>query len=93
MHEAVQQMEQRQVETPGSAGMPQGLDLHHEEDFLKKRSHQVPLIFTDPLFAPDMANAMYKVLKPPVLSKASPFAGGTKVTFASTQPEYDGQEP
>ena len=36
IREAVLQMEQRKVETPGSAGLPQGLDLHHEEDFLEK---------------------------------------------------------
>ena len=36
MHEAVLQMEQREVETPGSARLPQCLDLHYEEDFLEK---------------------------------------------------------
>ena len=36
MHEAILQIEQREVETPGSAGLPQCLDLHYEEDFLKK---------------------------------------------------------
>ena len=86
-------MEQRKVETPGSTGLPQSLDLHHEEDFLEKRSHQVPAVFLDPLFVPDMANAVYQVLKPPVLSKASPFAGGSKVPSTSTQPDDDGPEP
>ena len=38
MHEAVLWMEQREVETPGSAGLPQCLDLHYEEDFLKSMS-------------------------------------------------------
>ena len=36
MHEAILQIEQREVETPGSAGLPQCLDLYYEEDFLKK---------------------------------------------------------
>ena len=36
MCEAILQMEQREVETPGSARLPQCLDLHYEEDFLKK---------------------------------------------------------
>ena len=93
MHEAVLQMEQREVETPGSAGLPQCLDLHYEEDFLKKQSHQVPAVFSDPFFIPSMANAVYKAFKPPVLPKASPFAGGCKVPSASSQPEDGGPEP
>ena len=93
MHEAVLQTEQREVETPGSAGLPQCLDLHYEEDFLKKQSHQVPAVFSDPLFIPSMANAVYKAFKPPVLPKASPFAGGYKVPSASSQPDDGGPEP
>ena len=93
MHEAVLQMEQREVETPGSARLPQCLDLHYEEDFLEKRSHQVPAVFSDPLFIPSMANAMYKAFKPPVLPKASPFAGGCKVPSISSQPEDGGPKP
>ena len=91
--EVVLQMEQREVETPGSAGLPQCLDLHYEEDFLKKRSHQVPAVFSDPLFVPSMANAVYKAFKPPVLPKTSPFAGGCKVPSTSSQPEDGGPEP
>ena len=93
MCEAVLQMEQREVETPGSAGLPQCLDLHYEEDFLKKRSHQGPVVFLDPLFIPNMANAVYKAFKPPVLPKASRFAGGCKVPSVSSQPEDGGPEP
>ena len=91
--DVVLQMEQREVETPGSAGLPQCLDLHYEEDFLKKRSHQVPAVFSDLLFVPSMANAVYKAFKPPVLPKASPFEGGCKVPSASSQPEDGGPEP
>ena len=36
MCEAISQIEQREVETPGAAGLPHCLDLHYEEDFLKK---------------------------------------------------------
>ena len=36
MCEAISQIEQRKVETPGTAGLPQCLDLRYEEDFLKK---------------------------------------------------------
>ena len=36
MCKAISQIEQREVETPGTAGLPQCLDLRYEEDFLKK---------------------------------------------------------
>ena len=73
---AVQKMEKRQVrlETSGSSGMPSGLHLNYEEDFLNHRSHQVPGVFTDPLFLPNMVNSVYKLVIPPVLSGAPPFA-------------------
>ena len=93
MHEVILQMEQREVETPGSAGLPQCLDLHYEEDFLEKQSHQVPAVFSDPLFIPSMANVVYKAFKPPVLPKASSSTGGCKVPSISSQPEDGGPEP
>ena len=91
--EAILQMEQREVETPGSAGLPQCLNLHYEEDFLKKQSHQVPAVFSDPLFVPSMANAVYKAFRPPVLPKASPSTSGCQVPSVSSQPEDSGPEP
>ena len=54
--------------------MPSGLHLNYEEDFLNYRSHQVPAVFTDPLFLPNMVNSVYKLVMPPVLSGAPPFA-------------------
>ena len=36
VHEAISQIEQKEVEAPGTVGLPQCLDLHYEEDFLKK---------------------------------------------------------
>ena len=54
--------------------MPSGLHLNYEEDFLNYRSHQVPGVFTDPLFLPNMVNSVYKLVMPPVLSGAPPFA-------------------
>ena len=73
--DAVQKMEKRQVrlETSGSSGMPSGLYLNYEEDFLNYRSHQVPGVFTDPLFLPNMVNSVYKLVIPPVLSGTPPF--------------------
>ena len=73
---AVQKMEKRQVrlETSGSSGMPSGLHFNYEEDFLNCRSQQVPGVFTDPLFLPNMVNSVYKLVIPPILSGAPPFA-------------------
>ena len=93
VHEAISQLEQREVEIPGSAGLPQCLDLCYEKDFLKKQSHQVPTVFSDPLFIPNMANAVYKVFKPPVVLKTFPSTSGRKVPSISSQPEDGGPEP
>ena len=73
--DAVQKMEKRQVRlgTSGSSGMPPGLHLNYEEDFLNCRSHQVPGVFTDPLFLPNIVNSVYKLVRPPVLAEAPPF--------------------
>ena len=54
--------------------MPSGLHLNYEEDFLNYQSHQVPRVFTDPLFLPNMVNSVYKLVMPLVLSGAPPFA-------------------
>ena len=86
-------MEHREVETPGTTGLAQCLDLHYEEDFLEKRSHQVPVVFSDPLFVSNMANAIYEEFKPPVLPKASPFTGGCRVPSTLSQPEDGGPKP
>ena len=73
--DAVQAMEQRQVrlETSGPSGMPTGLHLNYEEDFLNCQSHQVSGVFTDPSFLPNMVNSVYKLVRPPVLAEAPPF--------------------
>ena len=78
------QTEPRKVETSESVGLPECLNLHYETDFLEKQSHQVPTVFSDLLFVPSMANAVYQSFKPPVLSKALPFAGGSKASSTPT---------
>ena len=59
--------------TSGFSGIPSGLHLNYEEDFLNYRSQQVPTVFTDPMFLPNMVNSVYKLVMPPVLSGAPPF--------------------
>ena len=77
--DAVQRMEKRWVRlgTSESSGMPPGLHLNYEEDFLSYQSHQVPGVFTDPLFLPNMVNSVYKLVGPPVLAEALPFTAAT----------------
>ena len=90
MHEAISQVEQKEVEAPGAVGLPQCLDLRYEEDFLEKQRHQIPPIFSDPLFIPHMAKVVFKVVKPPVVLKALPSASSRKVPSAPNQPEDSG---
>ena len=92
MHEAISQIEQKEVEAPEAVGLPPGLDLHYEEDFLKKQRHQIPPIFSDPLFIPNMAKMVFKVVKPLVMLKALPSASSHEVLFAPHQPEDGGPE-
>ena len=92
MCEAISWIEQKEVEALGTVGLPQCLDLHYEEDFLEKRRHQIPLIFLDPLFIPNMAKAVFKVVKPPVVMKALPSASSHEVLSAPNQPEDGGPE-
>ena len=90
VREAILRIEQKEVEAPGVVGLPQGLDLRYEEDFLEKRRHQVPPIFSGPLFIPNMAKAVFKVVKPPVVLKALPSASSCEVPSAPNQPEDGG---
>ena len=93
MHEAILWIEQKEVEAPGAVGLPQCLDLRYEEDFLKTRRHQIPPIFLDPLFILNMAKAVFKVVKPPVVMKALPSANSHEVPSTPNQPEDDGPKP
>ena len=92
MHEAISQIEQKDVEAPEAVGLPPNLDLHYEEGFLKKQRHLIPPIFSDPLFIPKMAKAVFKVVKPLVVSKALPSASSREASSAPTQPEGGGPE-
>ena len=92
VHEAILQIEQKEVEAPGAVGLPQCLDLHYEEDFLEKQRHQIPLIFSDPLFIPNMAKVVFKLVKPPVVLKVLPSTSSREVPSTPNQPEDGGPE-
>ena len=90
VHEALLQIEQKEVKAPGAVGLPQSLDLCHEEDFLQKQGHQIPPIFSDPVFIPHTAKAVFKVVKPPVVLKVLPSANSREVPSTPNQPEDGG---
>ena len=90
MREAILRIEQKEVEAPGAVGLPQCLDLRYEEDFLERRRHQIPPIFSDPFFIPNMAKVVFKVVKPPVVLKALPSTSSREVLSTPNQPEDGG---
>ena len=92
MHEAISQIKQKEVEAPEAVGLPPNLDLHYEEGFLEKQRHLIPPTFSDLLFIPKMAKAVFRVVKPPVVSKALPSARSHEVSSAPPQPGGGGPE-
>ena len=90
--QAISWIEQKEVEAPGAVGLPPDLDLHYEEDFLKKQRHLIPPIFSDPLFIPKMAKVVFKVVKPLVVLKALPPASSREVPSTPHQPADGGLE-
>ena len=92
VHQAISKIEQKEVEAPGAVGLPPNLDLCYEEDFLEKQRHLIPPIFSDLLFIPKMAKAVFNVVKPPVVLKALPPASSREIPSTSHQPEDGGLE-
>ena len=86
MPEAISRIEQKEVEAPRAVGFPQSLDLRYKEDFLERQRHEIPPIFSDLLFIPHMAKAVFNVVKPPVVLKALPSATSREVPSAPNQP-------
>ena len=65
VQDAVQETEKRWVrlKSPESSSLPPRLHLNYEEGFLNRRSQQVPGVFTDPLFLPNMVNSVCGMAK------------------------------
>ena len=72
VHEAISRIEQKEVEAPEAVGLPPNLDLRYEEGFLEKQRHLIPPVFSDPLFIPKMAKAVFRVAKPLMVLEALP---------------------
>ena len=87
----ISQTEQKEVEAPEAVGLPPNLDLQYKENFLEKQRHLIPPIFSDPLFIPKVAKAVFRVTKPLVVSKALPAAHSHEVS--SVQQVLKSEEP
>ena len=88
--EAISQIDQKDAETPEAVGLPPNLDLRYKEGFLKTQRHLIPPVFSDLLFIPKMAKAVFKLVKPLVVLKALPSASSREASSAPPQPEGDG---
>ena len=73
-------------------GLPPNLDLQYKESFLEKQRHLIPPIFSDPLFIPKVAKAVFRVAKPLVVSKALPVARSHEVSSTPPPPGGGGPE-
>ena len=89
---AISQTEQKEVEAPKVVGLPPNLDLQYKESLLDKQRHLLPPIFSDPLFLPNMAKAVFRVAKPLVVSQALPAVRSREVSSAPPQPGGGGPE-
>ena len=92
VREAVSHIEKRDAETPEAVGLPPSLDHCYKEAFLETQRHLIPPVFSDPLFIPKMAKAIFELARPPVVSKVLPSTHRHVAPFAPPQPESGGPE-
>ena len=89
---AISQTKQKEVEAPKVVGLPPNLDLQYKESLLDKQRHLLPPIFSDPLFLPNVAKAVFRVAKPLVVCQVLPVARSHEVSSAPPQPGGGGPE-
>ena len=89
---AISRTKQKEVEAPKVVGLPPNLDLQYKESLLDKQRHLLPPIFSDLLFLPNMAKAVFRMAKPLVVSQALPAARSCKVSSDPPQPGGGGPE-
>ena len=73
-------------------GLPPNLDLQYKESLLDKQRHLIPPIFSDPIFLPNVAKAVFRVAKPLVGSKVLPATRSHEVSSTPPQPRGGGPE-
>ena len=84
--DAVQKMEKRDVTLETTSGMPQGLHLGYEDDFLQCQPSQVSKVFSDPKFLPSIASSVYDLAIPSAREEAAPFCAAPKKSASPDEP-------
>ena len=79
-------MEKRDVTLETTSGMPQGLHLSYEDEFLQCQPSQVPKVFSDPKFLPSIANSVYNLAIPSTREEAAPFRAAPKKSASPDEP-------
>ena len=74
---AVQKMEKRDVTLETTSGMPQGLHLSYEDDFLQYQPSQVPKV---------IANSVYDLAIPSTREEAAPFCAAPEKSASPDEP-------
>ena len=72
VQKVVHKMEGRDVTSKAASVETQGLHLDYEEDFLQCWSSQVPRIFSDPKFLPNIATSVYELAILSTTEEAAP---------------------
>ena len=83
---AVRKMKKRDVTLETTSGMPQGLHLSYEDEFLQCQPSQVPKVFSDPKFLPSIANSMYDLAIPSTGEEAAPFRAAPEKPVSPDEP-------
>ena len=76
---AISRIEQKDVKVLETVRLPHGLGPVSQEDLRERQRDLLPPPLADPLFIPNVARAVFKVVKPPVVPEAPPLAN-TRVT-------------
>ena len=84
--DAMRKMEKRDVTLETTSGMPQGLHLSYEDEFLQCRPFQVPKVFSDPKFLPSIANYVYDLAIPSTRDEAAPFRAAPEKSVSPDEP-------
>ena len=83
---AVQKMEKMDVNLETTSGMPQGLHISYEDDFLQCQPSRVPKVFSDPKFLPSIANSVYDLAIPSTREEAASFHAAPEKSASPDEP-------
>ena len=93
MGEAISRIKQKEVKVPVTVELPPSLDPVYQEDPCERRRDLIPPPFTDPLFIPSVARAVFEAVRPPVVPKAFPLAGPCEAALTPPGPKDRGSGP